>query len=61
MPTTSGPRAVAKRRGPGRPTLGDKARSRLVALKLTEAEYKLWRALAGDKPLSEWIRQRCAP
>ena len=52
---------MAKKRGPGRPTLGDKARSRLVALKLTEAEYKLWRALAGDKPLSEWIRQRCAP
>ena len=53
------PRA-AKKRGPGRPPLGDKARSRIVALKLTEAEYEEWRAAAGDQPLSEWIRQRCA-
>lgn len=52
---------MAKHRGPGRPKLGDKARTRLVALKLTEAEYEQWRALAGDRPLSEWIRQRCAP
>lgn len=49
-----------KRRRPGRPSLGDAARSRVVTVKLTEAEHAAWLALAGDRPLSEWIRQRCA-
>ena len=53
------PRAP-KKRGPGRPPLGDAARSVIVTIKLTPAEAEQWRAMAGDHPLSEWIRQRCA-
>ena len=45
---------------PGRPPLGDTARSVIVTIKLTPAEAEQWRAMAGDRPLSEWIRQRCA-
>ena len=50
----------ARKRGPGSPSLGDAARSRVVTIKLTEAEHAAWLALAGDQPLSDWIRARCS-
>lgn len=43
----------------GRPSLGELARSRVVTVKVTEAEYQAWETAAGDQTLSEWIRQRC--
>ena len=49
-----------KPRRPGRPSLCDAARSVTVTIKLTPAEREQWAALAGDQPLSEWIRQRCS-
>ncbi len=44
----------------GRPSLGDKARTIPVVVKVSEAERAAWRARAGDRPLSEWIRERCS-
>ncbi len=48
-----------KKRGPGRPPLGDKARSRIVALKVSEAELHKLRGQAegAGVSVSEWVRR----
>ena len=48
-----------KKSRPGRPSLGDKARTIPVVVKVSEAERTAWRAEAGDRPLGEWIRAHC--
>ena len=46
---------------PGRPSLGDKGRTSVLSLKVSEEERRAWehRAATDDKTLSEWIRGRC--
>jgi hypothetical protein len=45
----------------GRPPLGDKARTSVLTLKVSEVERRAWeqRAERVDTTLSEWIRERC--
>ena len=47
---------MPRKRGPGRPPLGDAARRTCVTVKLTDAERAAWAAAAGERPLSEWLR-----
>lgn len=51
------PRARKPRRG--RPPLGNKARTIPLVVKVSVDEREAWRAKAGDRPLGEWIRERC--
>lgn len=54
-------RVAAKRRAShkiGRPSLGDKAKGKIVPVRLTPAEYELFTQKAKNcKSLSEWIRR----
>lgn len=43
-----------------RPARADRASTVIVAVRLTQAERDAWQRAAGDRPLSEWIRERCA-
>lgn len=51
----------AKKRGPGRPSLGDAARAKIVTVKLTQDEYERVQDRArrdGADSVSAWIRER---
>lgn len=48
---------MPKQRKRGRPSLGDAARRNCVTVKLTDAERAAWAAAAGERPLSEWLRE----
>ena len=51
-----------RKRGPGRPPLGDKVASETIKLRITTEVRRRWEQQADRDgvSLSEWIRQRCA-
>ncbi len=50
---------ATRRKKPGpKPRAGKTADGR-IELRVTPDERKAWERAAGDRPLSEWIRERC--
>lgn len=45
-------------RRPGRPTLGPRARDRVLSVRGTDAEHETWTEAAGEQPVSAWARER---
>jgi hypothetical protein len=43
----------------GRPRRAAKVADELIALRLTKAERRAWERAAGDRSLSDWIRDTC--
>lgn len=55
MPRRKGPGGA--RKGAGRPSLGQDARSIIRSMKLTPAEAAAHDAARGDMPWSDWMRE----